>query len=114
MGLILFFPKGKSTLINKHLRIQSLPINFRRLVCLYCCSEVFSTKGTQKLIESILDNKNLGKIFIEPHLKNRMKLGDKRIRYHGCRAVRHDDHIHIQLKLQLETVFIIKKYTICS
>lgn len=58
----------------------------------------FSEKGTKKLIESILKNRNLGKIFIEPHLKSRMKLHDRRIRYHGCRAVRHDDHIHIQLK----------------
>lgn len=61
-------------------------------------SYVFSEKGTKKLIQSILKNKDLGKLFIEPHLKNRMYLKDSRIRYHGCRAVRHDDHIHIQLK----------------
>ena len=59
---------------------------------------VFSEKGTKMLIKNILKNRNLGKLFIEPHLKNRMKLKDNRIRYHGCRAVRHDDHIHIQLK----------------
>jgi len=59
---------------------------------------VFSEKGTKRLIESILKNRNLGKIFIEPHLKKRLHLRDKRIRFHGCRAVRHDDHIHIQLK----------------
>ena len=58
----------------------------------------FSKKGTKKLIKSILKSKKLGKLFIEPHLKNRMKLNDNRIRYHGCRAVRHDDHIHVQLK----------------
>ncbi|MGB0862720.1 MAG: hypothetical protein ACPG19_13685 [Saprospiraceae bacterium] len=59
---------------------------------------VFSKKGTKKLIQAILKNKNLGKLFIEPHLKTRMNLNDSRIRFHGCRAVRHDDHIHIQLK----------------
>ena len=59
---------------------------------------VFSEKGTKKLIENILKSQNLGKIFIEPHLKSRMNLNNNRIRYHGCRAVRHDDHIHIQLK----------------
>ncbi len=58
----------------------------------------FSVIGTKKLIESILRNDNLGKLFIEPHLKNRLGLNDERIRYHGCRSVRHDDHIHIQLK----------------
>jgi hypothetical protein len=59
---------------------------------------VFSEKGTKKLIQGILENKKIGKLFIEPHLKNRMNLKDNRIKYHGCRAVRHDDHIHIQLK----------------
>ncbi|TLP75664.1 hypothetical protein [Maribacter sp. ACAM166] len=59
---------------------------------------VFSEKGTKKLIQSILKSRRLGKLFIEPHLKSRMNLKDNRIRYHGCRAVRHDDHIHVQLK----------------
>ncbi len=58
----------------------------------------FSKKGTKRLIKSILKNKNLGKLFIEPHLKSRMNLKNNRIRYHGCRSVRHDDHIHVQLK----------------
>lgn len=59
---------------------------------------VFSKKGTKKLIEKLLKNKSLEKLFIEPHLKNRMNLNNKKIRYHGCKAVRHDDHIHIQIK----------------
>jgi len=59
---------------------------------------VFSEKGTRILIKSILKSKSLGKLFIEPHLKIRMRLNDNRIRYQGCKSVRHDDHIHIQLK----------------
>jgi hypothetical protein len=58
----------------------------------------FSEKGNKQLIESILKQQDLGKIFIEPHLKTRMNLRSSRVRYHGCRAVRHDDHIHVQLK----------------
>ena len=58
----------------------------------------FSKKGNKQLIESILKQQNLGKIFIEPHLKTRMNLRSSRVRYHGCQAVRHDDHIHLQLK----------------
>lgn len=61
-------------------------------------SLIFSEKGTKKLIKSLLKNKSLGKLFIEPHLKHRLNLTNPKIRYHGCRAVRHDDHIHIQLK----------------
>lgn len=59
---------------------------------------VFSEKGTKKLIQNLLKSQDLGKLFIEPHLKSRMNLKNNRIRYHGCRAVRHDDHIHVQLK----------------
>lgn len=58
----------------------------------------FSKKGTKKLIKAILKDKRIGKIFIEPHLKTRLNLHNKRIRFHGCHAVRHDDHIHIQLQ----------------
>lgn len=59
---------------------------------------IFSEKGTKDLINSLLLNNNLEKLFIEPHLKQRLNLSDSRIRYHGCKAVRHDDHIHIQIK----------------
>ena len=59
---------------------------------------VFSEKGTKKLIKNILKSRDVGKIFIEPHLKNRINLKNKKIRFHGCGAVRHDDHIHVELK----------------
>jgi len=58
---------------------------------------IFSEKGTRILIDALLENREIQKIFIEPHLKSRLKLTDKRIRFHGCQAVRHDDHIHLQI-----------------
>lgn len=58
----------------------------------------FSEKGTRTLILSILKQNNLDKLFIEPNLKKRMNLTDDRIRFQGCRSVRHDDHIHLQIK----------------
>ena len=58
----------------------------------------FSEKGNKALLKMIAANPQIGKIFIEPHLKYRMGLTHSKIRYHGCQAVRHDDHIHLQLK----------------
>ena len=58
----------------------------------------FSEKGTKILIESILKQKLLGILLIEPHLRQRLKLKNHKVRYQGCHATRHDDHIHIQLK----------------
>jgi hypothetical protein len=58
----------------------------------------FSKKGTRQLAERILKQNNIGKLFIEPHLKTRLNLNNGKVRFHGCKAVRHDDHIHFQLK----------------
>lgn len=55
-------------------------------------------KRTRALIHLLVKDSRTSKIFIEPHLKTRWKLEryDK-IRFHGCQAVRHDDHIHTQI-----------------
>ncbi len=38
------------------------------------------------------------RMFIEPHLKSRLHLQNlQKIGLHGCKAVRHDDHLHIQI-----------------
>lgn len=58
----------------------------------------FSDFGTKQLMNSILKEQLIGKVFIEKHLKVRLGLQDERLRFQGCRAVRHDDHIHIQLR----------------
>ncbi len=58
---------------------------------------IFDLQRTKDLIHILSKNKSISKIFIEPHLKTRMKLNNEKIRFHGCRAVRHDDHIHLQI-----------------
>ena len=37
------------------------------------------------------------KIFVEPHLAQRLGVEAESIRFQGCRAARHDDHIHMQV-----------------
>ncbi|WP_081691476.1 hypothetical protein [Cucumibacter marinus] len=39
----------------------------------------------------------LKKLFIEPHLARRLEVSSPLIRFQGCRAARHDDHIHIEI-----------------
>lgn len=50
------------------------------------------------LINAILNRTATHKVFIEPHLESRMQINHPKSRYHGCKAVRHDDHIHYQTK----------------
>ncbi len=59
---------------------------------------ILSEKVTKDLLLAIVHQKEIGKVFIEPHLKNRLGVQNSKIRFHGCHAVRHDDHIHFQLK----------------
>jgi hypothetical protein len=61
-------------------------------------SYTFNNIKTKELINLFALQQTIGKIFIEPHLKTRLNLTADKIRFHGCQAVRHDDHIHIQLK----------------
>ncbi len=57
----------------------------------------FDAKRTKKLIEILTASPSIKKLFIKPHLQSRMQLTSPKIRFHGCHAVRHDDHIHVQL-----------------
>lgn len=54
-------------------------------------------KETAQLIRLFLEQSQVKKIFIEPHLKTRMGIQNSKVRFHGCHAVRHDDHIHLEL-----------------
>lgn len=58
----------------------------------------FDSERTRILVNLLAGKASVGKIFIEPHLKKRLSLSSEKIRFHGCQAVRHDDHIHLQLK----------------
>lgn len=59
---------------------------------------IFDSRKTKELVNLFVANPAIGKIFIEPHLKRRLNLRSEKIRFHGCQAVRHDDHIHVQMK----------------
>ena len=48
-------------------------------------------------LQLLSDDERVGKVFIEPHLKSRFQADNSKVRFQGCRAARHDDHIHLQL-----------------
>ena len=37
------------------------------------------------------------KIFVEPHLAQRLGVSAENIKFQGCRTARHDDHMHMQV-----------------
>ena len=52
---------------------------------------------TAALVRLLLADSRVGKVFVEPPLAKRLGLSDGKLRFQGCRAARHDDHIHLQL-----------------
>ena len=56
-------------------------------------------ENTKTLIQGLLYRSNISIVFIEPYLKSQLGLNSyKNVRFHGCQAVRHDDHIHFEIK----------------
>ncbi|MCC6723039.1 MAG: hypothetical protein IT258_00920 [Saprospiraceae bacterium] len=53
-------------------------------------------KITGEMIRLFLKEKSVCKILLEPHLKTRLGLEkEDKLRFQGCHAARHDDHIHV-------------------
>jgi len=57
----------------------------------------FDLQTTKELVALILNASSTQKLLIEPHIKHRINISNDKIRFHGCHAVRHDDHIHYQI-----------------
>ncbi|MBR8537426.1 hypothetical protein KDU71_17795 [Carboxylicivirga sediminis] len=58
----------------------------------------FSEKGTRALMDALTRPDEVDKVFMEPHLTQRLRLKNRKIRFQGCHSVRHDDHIHVQVR----------------
>ncbi len=60
---------------------------------------VFDETISREMIKLFAEDSSVKSILLEPHLKTRLGLEKyTKIRFQGCRAARHDDHIHIQLR----------------
>ncbi len=58
----------------------------------------FDAVRTQRFLELCVQNNLIKRIYLEPHLQTRLGFdSSNKIHRTGCNAVRHDDHIHIQL-----------------
>lgn len=53
-------------------------------------------RRTARLIQALTRSSDVRRILIETHLRRRLDLNHPKIRFQGCRAARHDDHIHVE------------------
>lgn len=52
---------------------------------------------TKVAVTWLANDTRVEKLFLEPHLKQSMNVNLGKVRFQGCRAARHDDHIHFQV-----------------
>lgn len=75
----------------------SLRWNLRHLQPLWADYTLDQARN-QAVLQILAGDARVGKIFVEPHLVQKLGVAHAKIRFQGCRAARHDDHIHLQIK----------------
>jgi hypothetical protein len=53
---------------------------------------------TAAMIAWLKDQAQVTRLFIEPHLAQRLGVAGDKVRFQGCHAARHDDHIHLEIQ----------------
>lgn len=61
-------------------------------------SDELDRTRTRRLASTAARHPAIGKVLMEPHLRRSLGVASARIRFQGCDAARHDDHIHVQLR----------------
>jgi hypothetical protein len=59
---------------------------------------VIDENRTAAVLDWLKNDPRVTRIFIEPYLARRLKEDGGKVRFQGCLAARHDDHIHIEVK----------------
>ncbi|GLQ56409.1 hypothetical protein [Devosia nitrariae] len=54
-------------------------------------------KRMKAALDWLANDHRVRRVFIEPHLKERFEIHSDKIAFQGCRAARHDDHIHFEI-----------------
>jgi hypothetical protein len=59
---------------------------------------VLDEERTRAMILWLKARPEVTRIFIEPHLADRLGVGGGKVRFQGCQAARHDDHLHVEVR----------------
>lgn len=59
---------------------------------------ILDEERTRAMIQWWLAQPEVTRIFIEPYLAQRLDLDHDKLRFQGCFAARHDDHMHVEIR----------------
>jgi hypothetical protein len=58
---------------------------------------LFDAKRTKRMVQLYAEKDEVRYMLLEPHVRERMNLKEKKMHLQGCTAVRHDDHVHVRV-----------------
>lgn len=53
---------------------------------------------TRWMVRWLKNHPQVSRLFLEPHLAERLGENGGKMRFQGCRAARHDDHLHVEMR----------------
>ena len=53
---------------------------------------------TRAMILWLVERPEVTRLFLEPHLAERLGVAGGKVRFQGCRAARHDDQLHVEFR----------------
>lgn len=53
---------------------------------------------TQWMVRWLKNRPEVSRLFLEPHLAERLGESGGKLRFQGCHAARHDDHLHVEIR----------------
>jgi hypothetical protein len=59
---------------------------------------ILDEERTRAMILWLKARPDVTRIFIEPYLAHRLGVGGGKVRFQGCQAARHDDHLHVEIR----------------
>jgi len=59
---------------------------------------VLDEERTRAMILWLQARPEVTRLFIEPHLADRLGASGGKVRFQGCQAARHDDHLHVEVR----------------
>jgi hypothetical protein len=59
---------------------------------------VLDEERTRAMILWLKARPEVTRIFVEPHLADQLGVGGGKVRFQGCQAARHDDHLHVEVR----------------
>jgi hypothetical protein len=59
---------------------------------------MLDAERTRAMILWLKARPEVTRIFIEPHLSDRLGVSGGKVRFQGCPAARHDDHLHVEIR----------------